>query len=448
MASEFVELDAVTEAVTVAQATKARGIGNGYELWFAAGPKDVIDTKRSGVGVVRSGEASLLRSADAVAHAIGALCLPDELSMSRARVVPGATIFVGGGSLGRRKLGPGTRLLKVRCPQNTAPNSVRTTGRKAARSNTGDADLDAFLDEPTGTPPAPAAAPGPADPLANTAVSDTLPADDDTPPTAVSLTTGVSFLPPESAAFKKCRHEAPLSTVSFEQALSTSSASTDLGLTEHLAGGAPGTKDTVAVGGHVWRRPHPHVLATVFPDSEGRGSAPRPAARVAAFALDGTLFKATLFDSSPDAFELAHPDVPALLQQLGRDGYLLLFLASYPSLHRANAAQLQDKLDRIRHVVDVAVQGVAPVTVILSVVSRLQKSSHTMPGPGLWQLFCRRMGEPLLAFSFYVGNCGDDDAGDEVCTESGSEDAAFAAACRLSFFDAAQFYARQLPAFC
>jgi hypothetical protein len=184
---------------------------------------------------------------------------------------------------------------------------------------------------------------------------------------------------------------------------------------------------SIELDGQSWFRYHPHVLSTViYPtttqQSEDDDSAlPQAGAadlkrsittvssKVAAFAIDGTLFKTDLFRRGAKSFELLHPSIPSSLRYLQELGYRIVLFASYPSLHHAGRDHLVEKTSRIVEFFKAHCPTVT-ATVLLSTASSFCDSRYSMPDTGLWECFvlhCNGGIRPSLTDSFYVGNMFD-----------------------------------------
>ena len=209
-----------------------------------------------------------------------------------------------------------------------------------------------------------------------------------------------------------------------------------------------GSRQGILLGEVTWYRYHPHTLSAVIPPSAtgspssaglglGSSGGAMANARIAGFAIDGTLFNTALKDKGSDAFELIDKNLPELLEAVVANGFRLVLFASYPSLHHSSMFALQEKTERIVKFCRKYIPHL-PVTVMLSTVSSFQADSiFHMPRTGLMDCFVQYHNNGILpnpTLSFYCGNLYDKELydvqsgrskkrKDESAAASGADDA-------------------------
>ena len=195
-------------------------------------------------------------------------------------------------------------------------------------------------------------------------------------------------------ALKKARAEAPL----------------------HNAGRGTSTS-SIKVGESTWQRHDPRVLVlhhdpTVSESGHVEGSSTKrgvPSILIAGFFVEGGLIQTSMYERGKEAWKLTNSLVPSKIRDLHRQGYRIVLLAHYPSLHHGNLANLEEKCGRIVKCVEEHLSDV-PLTVLISVVSNFagkgQASSFSLPHCGLWNYFVSQYNErsaPDTQRSFLVG---------------------------------------------
>ncbi|KAJ1735961.1 hypothetical protein LPJ61_000267 [Coemansia biformis] len=178
----------------------------------------------------------------------------------------------------------------------------------------------------------------------------------------------------------------------------------------------------------------------------GTWGAPEPAARLAAFDLDGTLIctkSKGRFPKGADDWRFFHPDVPLVLRRMCQQGYRIVVISNQNGLRQAKGTTgLSKKATDFRtKVANIARALGVPLTILVAT----DKDYMRKPSPGMWSL-AQLLNEGAAidrAASFYVGDAAGRPAGWRPGVEAdfSSSDLAFALNVGVPFYTPEEAFA-------
>ena len=213
-----------------------------------------------------------------------------------------------------------------------------------------------------------------------------------------------------------------------------------------------------------WFRHHPHCISGVIPAvekgvaSRGLTSNSQGNTKVAAFAIEGTLFNApSILERDPSKYIRCDDNIGQSLHELMELGYCIVFFGSYPAVHHTSLSHIQEKTMRIKNFCAKECPTISPIVIISTVSNFVPESPYLLPKRGMWDYFVKHHNGgvvPSSSYSFYVGNLWDPEdlkrarkvesiPGEEEAAKSGLHlDAEFAESCGVRFVTSAEFSQR------